>query len=173
MILKIPHSNIGGCFKIFQIHFPTSKDLISVRSIDSSSIAACLSNAAICGPGSLYSAEHFTHFQAHYTKIIKCLKTISIYTYYVSNKRSLFTLRGFTITSKSIGFSGMTGDVFSQVMFEFWSSRYLKHSLQMSAEQYEPISVGSTQRTHSQPKCLPIEQMMSAWDTFYIRNCTI
>ena len=93
--------------------------------------------------------------------------------YYVSNKRSLFTLRGFTITSKSIGFSGITGDVFSQVMFEFWSSRYLKHSLQMSAEQYEPISVGSTQRTHSQPKCLPIEQMMSAWDTFYIRNCTI
>ena len=144
-----------------------------MRSIESSSIAACLSNAAICGPGSLYSAEHFTHFQAHYTKMSKCLKTISIYKYYVSNKRSLFTLRGFAITSKSIGFSGMTGDVFSQVMLEFWSSRYLKHSLQMSAEQYEPISVGSTQRTHSQPKCLPIEQMMSAWDTFYIRNCTI
>ena len=50
-----------------------------MRSIESSSIAACLSNAAICGPGSLYSAEHFTHFQAHYTEIIKRLKTISIY----------------------------------------------------------------------------------------------
>ena len=89
MILKVPHINIGGCFKIFQIHFPTSKDLISVRSIDSSSIAACLSNAAICGPGSLYSAEHFTHLQAHYTKMIKCLKTRYIYIYmyiYVSNK---------------------------------------------------------------------------------------
>ena len=133
-----------------------------MRSIESSSIAACLSNAAICGPGSLYGAEHFTHFQAHYTKIIKCSKTIAIYINNISNKNSPFTIRDFMITSKSIGFSGITGDVFSQVMFEFWSSRYLKHSLQMSAEQYEPISVGSTQRTHSQPKCLPDKQIISA-----------
>ena len=87
---------------------------------------------------------------------------IRIYIYNIGSKKSPFTIRGSMITSKSIGFSGITGDVFSQVMFEFWSSRYLKHSLQMSAEQYEPISVGSTQRTHSQPKCLPDKQIISA-----------
>ena len=48
----------------------------------------------------------------------------------------------------------MMGDALSQVTIEFWSW-FLKHSVHKRAEQYDPISVGSTQRIHSQPKCFP------------------